>query len=467
MVARRRTLVSISKYSSAVSEVNGSQAVQEPPKLSIRRKLLSFGLIPSSERALKQGFLSLADQAVASITNFATGVIIARASSKEGFGLYMLGFTLILLVTDLQTCLIATPYMVYAPRLERKDHASYLGSTLIHQVVLSLLITLVLLGAASVAGHGFGPAGLAPVLWALAAVSSLIMMREFVRRICFAGLKLKAVFLLDFLISIGQIGGLLALAHFRLLTASRAYWVIGAACGLGVFCWLYLNRESYHPRIHESVADLKRNWVFGKWVFASGLLWTASANLYPWLLAFFHGAAAAGVFAACLGVVSASNPALLGIQNFLGPKIAHEFATEGHRGLRRLVLKISAFLVFPVSLLALVLIVWGDRLIGLLYGSRYTGNGNVVAILALNLLISAIAFSFSRALFAIERADLDFALNFAAILIMLTLGLWLVHTYGPLGAAISLLVANVSTSSVRAVAFLKSKARAPKFQEAL
>ena len=62
---------------------------------------------------------------------------------------------------------------------------------------------------------------------------------------------------------------------------------------------------------------------------------------------------------------------------------------------------------------------------------------------------------------------MDFALNSAAILIMLTLGLWLVHTYGPLGAAISLLVANVSTSSVRAVAFLKSKARAPKFQEAL
>ena len=76
----------------------------------------------------------------------------------------------------------------------------------------------------------------------------------------------------------------------------------------------------------ESIADLKRNWTFGKWVFASGLLWTASTNLYPWLLAFFHGAAAAGTFAACMGVVSASNPVLLGIQNLVGPKIAHEYA---------------------------------------------------------------------------------------------------------------------------------------------
>ena len=52
-----------------------------------------------------------------------------------------------------------------------------------------------------------------------------------------------------------------------------------------------------------------------------------------------------------MGVVSASNPALLGIQNLLGPKIAHEFAVREERALRRLVLKISAVLAAPVSCL--------------------------------------------------------------------------------------------------------------------
>jgi O-antigen/teichoic acid export membrane protein len=409
----------------------------------------------SSERALNQGFLSLADQAVASVTNFATGVIIARASSKEEFGLYMLGFTLILLVTDLQTSLIATPYMVYAPRLQGRAHAQYTGSTLIHQVVFSLLATLVVIGAACAARFGIGPHGLEPVLWALAGVGSLIMLREFVRRICFASLKLRTVFVFDAFIGVGQICGLLVLAHFKLLSASRAYWVIGATCGLAVLCWLWLNRHHYYLRIDESVLDLKRNLIFGKWVFASGLLWTASTNLYPWLLAFFHGAAAAGVFAACLGVVSASNPALLGIQNFLGPKIAHVYATRGRIGLRKFVLKMSGSMAIPVSLLTLIMIVWGDRFIGLLYGSRYTGNGRVVSILACNLLLSAVVFSYSRALFAIERADLDFALNFAAIFIMLTLGLWLVRIHGPFGAALSLIIAGGVTSILRVGAFLK------------
>jgi O-antigen/teichoic acid export membrane protein len=105
-------------------------------------------------------------------------------------------------------------------------------------------------------------------------------------------------------------------------------------------------------------------------------------------------------------------------------------------------------------LLTLVLILWGDRLIGMLYGHQYTGNRPVVAVLACNVLVTAVAFAFSRALFAVERADLDFRLNLTAIAIMATLGIWLVRSYGPLGAALGLLTTIVLTAVVRAVVFL-------------
>jgi hypothetical protein len=54
----------------------------------------------------------------------------------------------------------------------------------------------------------------------------------------------------------------------------------------------------------------------------------------------------------------------------------------------------------------------------------------------------------------IERADLDFQVNFAALFIMVFMGLWLVHSYGTLGAAVAFLVANFVTSAVKAVVFL-------------
>lgn len=458
-------MITVPKETDAPPELAVTWTNAGEPSSRRDRWFAFLGSVLSPEKALHQGILSLADQAVASITNFATGVIIARACSKEEFGLYMLGFTVIVLATDLQASLIATPYMVYAPRLQGQARALYAGSTVIHQLVFSMTIMLLLAGVAIAARLGIGPPGLESVMWALASVVSLIMLREFARRICFARLKLKAAFVLDICIAVGQIGGLLLLARFEMLAANKAYWLIGAVSGIVALWWLWTDRKFYRVRIDQSLLDLKKNWTFGKWVFASGLLWTASTNLYPWLLAFYHGTAAAGVFAACMGVVSASNPALLGIQNLVGPKIAHEFAAKGRKALRRVVLKICAAIALPASLLTLVLVVWGDRFVTLLYGHRYGGNGVVVAILALNLLVTAAGFPFSRGLFSIERADIDFTLNVANILIMLTLGLWLARTYGPLGAAFGLLGADGAMSIVRAGVFLRLPSRTPEMQE--
>ena len=229
-------------------------------------------------------------------------------------------------------------------------------------------------------------------------------------------------------------------------------WIGLWNCGLG---WLWSDRRFYQPKINESVADFKKNWVLGRWVFASGLVWAISMNLYPWLLAAFHGVASTGVWAACLGVVAVGGPVMVGIQNLAGPKIAHVYAAEGYRALHRLVLKITAVVAIPMSLLCLVMFVWGGRLVVLMYGRQYGGNSFVVALLALNLLAVALGFPFSRALFAIDRAHVDFLVNFTALFIMVTLGLWLVRTFGPIGAAIGLLGANIATSTVRAAAFLR------------
>jgi O-antigen/teichoic acid export membrane protein len=427
---------------------DGQSLVPAERRLSWLRRVLSEGV-------LHESVITLADQGVCSATNFLTGVIIARACSKEELGLYMLGFSLVLLLTDLQTSLITTPYMVYSPRLSDRAHALYTGSTLIHQLTFCLITMVGIAGGAIAVTHGVGPRALGPVLWALVFVSALIMLREHARRVSFARLKLKTAFLFDAFIAIGQVSGLLVLARLRLLSASRAYWVVGSFCGIAVIAWLWSDRGFYDPRLAESLADFKKNWILGKWIFASGLVWVVSMNLYPWLLAAFRGVGAAGVWAACIGVVSVVNPMLLGIQNLVGPKIAHEYAARGSKSLDRLVLKISALVSAPMLLLCFVMFIWGGQLLALFYGRQYASNKLVVAILSINLLVTAVAFPFSRALFALNRARVDFLVNFTALFMMITLGLWMVRAFGPLGAAFGLLGANFSTSAVRAAVFLK------------
>jgi O-antigen/teichoic acid export membrane protein len=149
----------------------------------------------------------------------------------------------------------------------------------------------------------------------------------------------------------------------------------------------------------------------------------------------------------------------MGIQNLLGPKIAHTYAASGPKAMRRVVLRITAALSLPVSLLSLVLIIWGGRFITLLYGKQYAGNNLVVAILAVNLLAYVASFPFSRALMATDRANLDFLLNLVALFIMVTIGFSLVRAFGTLGAAIGLLLATSTTSSIRAAVFLRLPTR--------
>ncbi len=185
----------------------------------------------------------------------------------------------------------------------------------------------------------------------------------------------------------------------------------------------------------------------------SALLWAVSMNLYPWFLTLFQGTAAAGIWGACLGVLAVVNIPMMAMQNFLGPKIANLYAEEGMPALRSFTFRSSALFFLVMSGMCSVLYLLGGPLLIFIYGDKYSGNGYVVFILALGLVAAGVAFSYSRALFALERADVDFKVNFIPLFILFSIGLWWVRTHGPLGAAYGLLLANVSASAVRCAAF--------------
>jgi len=152
------------------------------------KRIIDSGIAVQWNLTARKGLVTLADQAVVSMTNFVTGVIIGRACTKDEFGLYMLGLSIMLYVTNLQTSLILTPYMILSPRLQGDAHALYTGSTLIHQFALSALAMLWLAVGGVVLSLGMGPQGLVPVVWSLVVVIAFILLRDYARQVCFAQL---------------------------------------------------------------------------------------------------------------------------------------------------------------------------------------------------------------------------------------------------------------------------------------
>ena len=190
----------------------------------------------------------------------------------------------------------------------------------------------------------------------------------------------------------------------------------------------------------------------GKWLFASGLLWALGIHAYPWILAALHGAEAAGIWGACLGALSLVVVVQGGVTNWLGPKIAITYAREGAAPLRRFVFRAAAGFAAALAVLCSVLMLFADRILAALYGEIYASSGIVLAIMAVGVIPRGAAFCFSRGLFAIERADVDFWINLISLAILATFGFWAISVHGAAGAAVALLASHTIASAARGIA---------------
>jgi len=395
---------------------------------------------------------SVLDQALLSFLSFVTNVLIARSCSKIELGLYALGYSLIIVATHFQTALISTPYMVYSPRLENHELREYAGSALIQQVTFSIVVSALLFASTKVFSLGMGPEGMAGVSQALALVIFFAMLKDFIRQLCFTSLKSKNVFFLDLWATIIQIGSLLLIAYFGIISARIAIVIVCLSCGLTSIGWLILNRPMFVMNFKKGFLQFKSHWRFARWVMASNILVTLANAVFPWFVAYFCGVAENGTWVACIGVATLGNFLLVGMQNTAGPRIVNAYIKSGVLKARRLVLKSMISLVLAMSGFFAIMIVAGERIVVLFYGGKYAENGLLVSLMSLNLVVSSAAFPFSRGLYAMERADVDFNINITGVF-MMVLTIYLTYAFGLLGAACGTIASSFMSVLLRGIAF--------------
>ena len=429
----------------------------QPTAASPERAVLNTGAALAIRRlAARHETLALVDQGVVSLKNFLASIIIARACTREQFGLYVLGLTIVALLIDLQASLISTPYTVYGPRLEGHDHARYTGSTFIHQMVLALIAIVALLSASGVLALTRARAtGVVTVLMVLAVILAAPLMQDYLRRLSFAVLELKSAVIADIAVACVQVGMLATIATRARITPTTAYGVLALASLVGVLSWRAASRVRFHFSSAHAAADLRLALRSGKWILTSGVLWTLGMNLYPWLLASFHGTAATATWAACFAAAAFAGPVITGIGNVVGPRLSVALATGGTTALRRATLS-STYLIGGAMLPFVIgAALFGSRVVALAYGDKYAGSGAVVLLLIANSFFVDVGLPYSRGLFALERADLDVLANVIALAVTVSAGIWLVSSFGVTGAALGLAVGGLAACVVRVLLFTR------------
>jgi O-antigen/teichoic acid export membrane protein len=398
--------------------------------------------------------LALLDQAVVSGTSFLTTILIGRWCGAEELGIYALGFSLLVSWACAQEALIALPYTIGRHRLRHGSEAEYAGSALVHQGMLSAIALVTMAVAAAALSWAGAVPGLVSVVWVLAGVIPLALLREFGRRFAFAHLRMAEALVLDLVVAAAQLAGLAGLAWSGVLTATTAYAAFGLACVLTGAVWVYATRKNFVIRWNRVWHTLWQSWALGKWLFASQVTLSVQGYFVHWLLAWTLGAAATGVYAACMTVVLFSNPLILGIANALAPRAAQAFAEGGGAHLRRVVFQTTLLLGAAMMLFCGALFFGGEDVMTRLYhGSQYEGHGHTVFVLALAMLASAVGMPASNGLAAVERPNVIFRIGVFAVGLSVFLGPWLVAEWGVMGAAYCFLIGNVVGAIGRWVAF--------------
>lgn len=144
-----------------------------------------------------------------------------------------------------------------------------------------------------------------------------------------------------------------------------------------------------------------------------------------------------------MGAVALANPFLLGISNYLGPRTAHAVSLNGMEGLNRVISKTLLLFLAVMTLFVVLMSFLGGYLVELIYGGQYSGNGGIVLILSLNLLVASLMLPFRFGMIAIERADMLYRAYLVSLISTLLFGILLVKQYGQLGAGIGLVLSNL------------------------
>ena len=420
--------------------------------LSATRRLLHKIMRPG----VRQAFLTITDQGFFGVANFLAGVMIARACTKGEYGVYVLGFTLITWATNVQASLSGTPFTVFSPSLERKDRAVYLGHTLAQHLFVSGLGAIGFLAAGSAVAVFTGGGSLAGVLLALAAASTFILLREFLRYALLAQYRFGTSLLMGLVSNATAVIVLLWAYRGGWLSAPRAYLIVGGCAGLPALVVLGYLRTQITFSKGELRAHVRKNLAFGKWLAAQVLVVFVAIRMYPWYLAGFHGEEVAGAYGACVGLANVVNPLFLGVRRFLGPRTAHA-AVKGISRVRREVYLSMTLGAAPLVVAFVLAVLFGERVMVAVYGNEYAGTGIVLSVYLLAVIATVEGGIVDSGMNAVRRPDLALRARLIALAATASVGLVFAYKWGPLGAAMGVCLARFLAVAYQFMKFRRIK----------
>lgn len=397
----------------------------------------------------KDALLCVFDQGVVSVAGFVTSVLIGRHAPEE-LGIYVMALSIVLFIRGFQEQMVSIPYTIF--HHHHKDGLpGYRGSCLVQQFGLVVATFVFLIAITIAAAMGWLESSMKSPLIVLLLLMPALLMREVVRQYCFTHQQNITALAIDSSITVLQIGGLVALGYFGLISGASAWAVIGLACLITLVLWYVQNGPEIKFVRQRLKGDWNQNWTFGKWSVAGQLVGSLPTLVLPWMLAAATGTAGTGLLGAAMTLVGVANIFNTGMANFLTPKAAKVYVDEGAHGLQRVMIRMTLIFLLVIGSFVATLAIFGGWIVLELYGNKYTGLESVMTILALAKLCDCFAIVASNGLFVMERVKENFWVDVILMVVTITAAIVLIYPFGVTGAAWTAFASAVTSAALRFV----------------
>lgn len=403
---------------------------------------LFFNSLRNNWKALA---LSSANQILNSLTNFVIVLYLVRVMDKSEFGLYSLGFALMLMIAGLISSLITVQFVVNLPDLPKAQHMDYamhnaiavflLGMILIILGILVDSIQMVLI---------IGEADVQQIILPCAVATVFYSQRDFLIRVAYSERRESIVLLSALAVSAGMAAFFIVEWYLKQpLSAPHALYGLAVGQMTGCVAGLLFLRFSYRKLNIANIRQVfKDSWQGGRWNILTNVAYNLRTQAHNFIIAPLLGMVALAEVNAARVLVTPAVMAIPPLTQILMPRLG-EKRKQGITAIKHYaLLSIGVLTAFSLlyTLLLFVLLPWA---LPLALGEAYQHIGHLVLAWCLVSVALALRNGLTMVLQVIRAfRDLFFA-NVIAAAVAILLVIVLSMMLDSLGAIIALAIAEI------------------------
>jgi O-antigen/teichoic acid export membrane protein len=405
--------------------------------------------------------VSFLDQAIISSGNFFSGIIAARALGPIDFGLYFIATMIIMEVASVQNALTLQPMIVNGASLSDRDFARFFGAQVIIQAGM------VVAGALIVLAIALAWEPLRPVAIPLMLASAAWQTQEFCRRVLYTRGEVVEAAINNAVSFDLQALAFGVMAWNGSMEIESALWVVAGTSMLGVLVGLWQLRGYVSGERDDVRATARESFRLGRWIAGSYALSVASLGAYPALLTALSGLTSTAGFGIVKQVLGPLHLMTRPLDNFFLPRATRALNQDGTSAMQQ-VLWQATRLIAPIFLVyGAVLLFGAELIIGLVYGEDYVEHAAALRLYAVAVVIWLPVCVLRLEIAARKLQRFLLWGEVWSVVVVYGVGLFLISSYGLLGAAIAHLIVNVGTLVLTVAAVYRERTRASRATPAL